>query len=241
MRSSGDAGATIIRDASGVRLVLDDGRSVNILTESRLAALARLVRHLAGDPEPPRWLAIEGNPRGSFAAGADLERLARLDPLAALDLSRAGERLMTVLEQAPFPVGCLVDGHAVGGGFDLALSCDLLVATRRSWFAHPGIGRGFFTGWGGTDSVPFAARGMTGARALLAASRLDAADMLRAGLLGGLAPDAAAGRATLRRGLAALGDWSAASRAAWRRARRPGAPRALLSALARVDTPRPRC
>ena len=148
---------------------------------------------------------------------------------------------MTSLEQVPFPVGCLVDGHAVGGGFDLALSCDLLVATERSWFAHPGIGRGFFTGWGGTDRIPTAARGSWGVGALLAARRLDAADMLRAGLLGGLVQDAAAGRELLGLRLATLARWPEGARAAWRRARRRGAPQALLSALARVDTPRPRC
>ena len=69
MRSRDGAGARVVRDGPGARLLLDDGRPVNILTERRLGALAGTVRELAAGPDPPHWLVIEGNSRGSFAGG----------------------------------------------------------------------------------------------------------------------------------------------------------------------------
>ncbi|GAB4370503.1 MAG: enoyl-CoA hydratase-related protein [Acidobacteriota bacterium] len=237
------AGARLRRCGPGIRLVLDDGTRVNVLREERVAALAELVDRLAR-PGGPCWLIIEGNRHGSFAAGADLRQIGSLSPLAARRLARTGRDLLDRLASLPCPVGCLVDGHAVGGGFDLALAGDVLAATDRSWFAHPGLERGFFTGWGGTSRVPLAGRRRTGHDALLAARRLRADAAERAGMLAVRAPDRDRARRRLRRLLDRLARWPAPALDAWRRLRwgTPSGPLLeTLWRLARVDTPEPRC
>ena len=242
--STRQAGARPARHGNGLRLVLDDGRPVNILHSARLEGLRSLVEGLCRSPgAAPAWLLFEGNEAGSFAAGADLRQIARLDPLGARELSSAGERLARAIAQAPFPVGCLVDGHAVGGGFDLVVACDLTVATDRAWFSHPGIGRGFFTGWGGTDRIPASIRGRRGAHALLTGRRIGAREAERIGLLAGRARSTDEARDLARALLERLAGWPASLRDLWRLGGKRGAPEALKDALARaarVDTPRTR-
>lgn len=126
---------------------------------------------------------------GVFASGADIRELRTLAPSAALDFSRRGQRLMQKIADAPQLTVAAVDGYCMGGGLDLALSCDLRVASARSVFAHPGSRLGIITGWGGTQRL---ARLMGEARAFemfLTARRLDAAEAFSWGLVSRLAED----------------------------------------------------
>ena len=113
------------------RIGLDDGRAVNVLSRRRMAALTHVLVALAGASRP-RAVLLVGNPRGSFAAGADLREISELDAAAALSLSIEGARVMQLLSEGPWPTGAFVDGHALGGGCDLALSCDAIGSTPRS-------------------------------------------------------------------------------------------------------------
>ena len=206
-------------DARGLASVrLEDGRAVNVLSRRRLAALARSLEKLAAGAHPPRALILEGNALGSFAAGADLREIATLDAQEALELSREGARVMELLSGGPWPTGSLVDGHALGGGCDLALACDLVASTPRSVFVHPGIARGFFTGWGGSARIP--GRSAAGAaRALFLGGEAEPARRLHdAGLLSYLgAPGPARRRLEAR--LLLLAAWPRSARDAARHAR----------------------
>ncbi len=215
------AGAEVHRRASIAFLVLDDGRAVNVLSSDRMEALTELLLRTFELSPALAGLVIEGNGRGSFAAGADLGEIARLDAEAALRLSRRGERLMQRIEEAPCGVVALVDGHALGGGFDLAMSCDVTVATPESIFGHPGIARGFFTGWGGTRRIPTSGAGVRGYAALLTGDRLSAADASRAGLIAAVLPWGAA-HAHAEHILEIWNRWTSGSRHGWRAARGGG-------------------
>lgn len=212
-------------------------RRVNLLTLELIDGLQELIERLS-TPAACRFLLLEGNGCGSFAAGADLAEIAALDGLLALQLSRSGQRLMRSLQAAPFPTAAFVDGHARGGGFDLAMACDLIGVTDSASLAHPGIGRGFFTGWGGTAMLPTAARGATGAAALMVGQLLTAPLAVQRGIAtwSGQAEEL---RARLLQALEQLADWPHAALAAWRHAMRSAADervaRCLLE-LARVDT-----
>lgn len=240
-----DRGVTVLpAPGGGARVVLDDGRRVNVLSRARMEALAAALARLAAGPGRPRYVLLEGNGRGSFAAGADLREIAALDPGAARDLSRLGERVTRLLSRGPWPTGALVDGHALGGGFDLVLACDAVVATDRSRFGHPGLRRGFLTGWGGTARLPRrAATSRASFRSVfLAAEELGARHAEEAGILSGRARGSRSARKIVVAQLQALAGWPPGMLDLWRLARTSVNPAALEPALAAfVDTSRGGC
>ncbi len=221
----------------GAVVRLDDGQRVNILSARRVDALASLLDSLT-EPPRPRWLLLCGNGRGSFAAGADLKEIAALGAAAAIELSRSGGRLTDRLSQGPWWTGAVVDGHALGGGFDVAAACDLVVATPRARFGHPGVARGLFTGWGGTEIIPSRGRFGPMRKALLSGEELTAEEARGAGLVSEVAAPSRATSAAIAM-LDRLANWSAAEREAWRAARRLRSA-ALCGALSRLAAAGPR-
>jgi enoyl-CoA hydratase len=220
-----------------LRLVVP-GRRVNVLSSRLVAALDDCLVGLYSASPPPAWLMIEGNGRGSFAAGADLSEIGNLDGFSARRLSRLGQRLSLRLQRAPWPTAALVAGHALGGGLDLALSCDLVGATPGATFGHPGLARGFFTGWGGTQRLPGLTRGRLGLSAMLQAETLSARAAGHAGLVAMIAPETQL-RDWLVEGLQLLSSWPRPALEAWRVSTRRSANTPLarrLLELARVDT-----
>ena len=95
---------------------------------------------------------ITGTDR-AFAAGAEIDELARLTAVAAHDFSRMGQRLMSTVGQSEKPVVAAIRGYCFGGGLDLALACRARVASENATFAHPGGAIGIITGWGGTQRL----------------------------------------------------------------------------------------
>lgn len=90
----------------------------------------------------------------AFCAGADLDEVGSLNELRARTFSRAGQRAFRAIEQSNSVVVAGIDGPARGGGVELALACDLRVATPEATFAEPGVKRGIFGAWGGTIRLP---------------------------------------------------------------------------------------
>jgi enoyl-CoA hydratase len=127
---------------------------------------------------------------GVFSAGADLSEVAGLDPVTAYDFSRRGQQLLTSLGDAAPVVIAAIDGYCLGGGLDLALSCDLRYATPRSSFQHPGAKRGIITGWGGTQRLPGLIGVDAARRLLVSGDRIDAQEAHRIGLINQICEDA---------------------------------------------------
>jgi enoyl-CoA hydratase len=89
-----------------------------------------------------------------FASGADIRELAALTPLAAGEFAGRGQRLFQAIANANQLTIAAVNGYCMGGGLDLALTCDLRCASPDAVFAHPGARLGIITGWGGTQRLP---------------------------------------------------------------------------------------
>jgi enoyl-CoA hydratase len=86
----------------------------------------------------------------AFCAGADLDVVSELDREGARDIAARGQRVVRAFETVEAVVVAGVDGAARGGGVELALGCDLRVATPAASFAEPGVSLGLFGAWGGT-------------------------------------------------------------------------------------------
>ncbi|MEP6820115.1 MAG: enoyl-CoA hydratase/isomerase family protein, partial [bacterium] len=89
-----------------------------------------------------------------FASGANIRELAQLDPDSALQFSQLGQRVFQTIADARQLTIAAINGYCIGGALDLALACDIRVASTNAVFAHPGARLGIITGWGGTQRLP---------------------------------------------------------------------------------------
>ena len=118
-----------------------------------------------------------------FASGANIRELAQLDAESALRFSKFGQNLLQTIADARQVTIAAINGYCMGGGLDLALACDIRVASTTAIFSHPGARLGIITGWGGTQRLP---RTIGRARALeffATARRYSSAAALQIGLI----------------------------------------------------------
>lgn len=103
--------------------------------------------------EEVRVLIITGT-GGAFSAGADLREVQTLSPAEGRAFSQAGHALFQRIEQLPYPVLAALNGHALGGGCELACACDLRYAAASARLGQPESKVGMIPGWGGTFRLP---------------------------------------------------------------------------------------
>jgi enoyl-CoA hydratase len=118
-----------------------------------------------------------------FASGADLLELSQLDHNSAFEFSHFGQRAFQTISDAKQLTIAAINGYCMGGALDLALACDLRVASRNAVFAHPGVRLGIITGWGGTQRLPRLTQRTAALEFLLTGRRFDAEEALKVGLV----------------------------------------------------------
>lgn len=154
----------------------------NALNAELLAALERALAAAERDAGV-RAVVLTGGGERAFCAGADLGELRGLDADAAHARLAEGQRVMRRLERLATPTIAAVNGVALGGGFELALSCTLALASDRASFGLPEAGLGLIPGYGGTQRLPSAIGRRRALALMLTGERLSAAEAHAAGLL----------------------------------------------------------
>ena len=139
-----------VESREGIRVVrFARPKRRNALTPAGLDEVAAAIEAAS---EPVVLLEGEGE---AFCAGADLDTVAALDSEeAARAFAAHGQRVAQTIETAAPVTIAGVDGAARGGGLELALACDLRVATPSATFGEPGVTFGLFGAWGGTVRLP---------------------------------------------------------------------------------------
>ena len=99
-------------------------------------------------------LVITGAGEKAFAAGADIAGMKDFTPEEALEYSRFGNRVFRRIETLPIPVIAAVNGYALGGGLELAMSADIRVMADSAAVGQPEASLGMTPGWGGTQRLP---------------------------------------------------------------------------------------
>jgi enoyl-CoA hydratase len=130
-----------------------------------------------------RLLEVRSRSPKHFLVGANLRALEKLDAGTIGSWVERGHRVFDRLEGLSLPTVAVVGGNALGGGLELALACDWIVATPRARFAQPEASLGLVPGWGGSDRL--ARRiGRPAAKELTFTARtIDADEALRIGLV----------------------------------------------------------
>lgn len=129
-------------------------------------------------------LILSGAGGKSFMAGSDLNELSRFTPLEMEAFtSTLGGRFYMRFEQCDKPVIAMIDGLCLGGGLELALSCDIRIASEASKFGQPEMFLGIMPGSGGTQRLPRLVGPGKAKELILTGKTIDAAEALRIGLI----------------------------------------------------------
>ncbi len=181
-------GYSLHRQDGATLLTILSSDGTNRLDIGRVLQLTKVVEHLACAPQRPSRLIIAGNEK-FFSAGADLEEIRKLTADQSFDFARAGQCLMSALDRFPGPVLAAIRGYCIGGGLDLALACDLRIASPEAIFGHRGAALGLITGWGGTQRLSRLLGKAKSLELFLSAARFDADSAYAMGLVSGIAAD----------------------------------------------------
>lgn len=97
-----------------------------------------------------RVLIITGDGEKSFVAGADISEMANLNEQEGYEFGKLGAKVFRAIELLPIPVIAAVNGFALGGGCELAMACDIRIASAKAKFGQPEVGLGIIPGFSGT-------------------------------------------------------------------------------------------
>ena len=128
-------------------------RALNALNNEVIAELQQLFSFYWSD-EAIHCVIITGAGEKAFVAGADITELADLDVRSGNDLSARGLYLMKTIQNFPKPVIAAVNGFALGGGCELAMACDIRLASEKAKLGQPEVSLGIIPGYGGTQRLP---------------------------------------------------------------------------------------
>ena len=143
----------LVEDLDGVRTItLNRPDKLNALNQSTIAELYAAFGDAASDPAV-RVVILTGAGPKAFVAGADIAEMNGLTPVQARDFSRAGQRLMSRIEQLGKPVIAMINGFALGGGMELAMCCHLRLAADTAKFGQPEVNLGLIPGFGATQRL----------------------------------------------------------------------------------------
>jgi enoyl-CoA hydratase len=117
------------------------------------ATIRELDAAIGGLPAGTRGLILTGGGEKAFVAGADIAEMRGLSAAEARAFGELGQRVLRRLEELPFVTIAAINGFALGGGLELAMSCDLLYASENAKLGQPEVNLGIIPGFGGTQRL----------------------------------------------------------------------------------------
>ena len=127
-------------------------KAMNALNTEVLGELHTAFEQVAADDEVK--VAIVTGEGKAFVAGADIEQMKDLDAVAGRAMIAKGHSVMNLIEAIDKPVIAAINGFALGGGCELAMACDIRIASEKAKFGQPEVNLGIIPGFGGTQRLP---------------------------------------------------------------------------------------
>ena len=163
-------------------VIVDRPEALNALDLEHLEILRDRLEQVAADEET-RVVVLTGAGDKAFVAGADIKYMHGLGVLEARSWSELGHRVGELLETMRKPTIASINGYALGGGCELALACDLRLASSTAKIGQPEISIGILPGWGGSQRLARATTLGFAKELVLTGRMVDAAEALERGLV----------------------------------------------------------
>lgn len=161
-------------------------KAMNSLNEEVLLELERAVEEAEADPEV-NLMIITGEGR-AFVAGADIASMSQMDEEGGKRLGRIGARVFRKIETSDKPSIAAINGFALGGGCELAMACDMRIASEKAKFGQPEVGLGITPGFSGTQRLPRLIGRAKATELILTGDIINAQEMKELGLLNKVVP-----------------------------------------------------
>ena len=172
-----------------VTLTINRPEKLNALNAEAKKELRAAMESLGND-STVSVVILTGAGDKAFVAGTDIEELAGLERESGRAFAAGGQELFDRIEHLSKPVIAAVNGYALGGGNELALSCHLRIASDRARFGQPEVNLGIIPGYGGTQRLTRLVGHGKALELILTGELIDAAEALRIGLVNRVVPHA---------------------------------------------------
>ncbi len=126
--------------------------ALNAMNIDVISELSRTV-DIVGADESIKVVIITGAGEKSFCAGADISYMVNIDPITAEKYASSAQSVLNKIERLEKPVIAAVNGYALGGGCELAMVCDIRIASSNAKMGQPEVTIGIPPGWGGTQRL----------------------------------------------------------------------------------------
>jgi enoyl-CoA hydratase/3-hydroxyacyl-CoA dehydrogenase len=171
----------LVRDGSVATLIMNRPDQMNALNGAVFDDLDDIVTELEKD-KAVRVVIVTGEGR-AFIAGADIKEMSEKDPAQMRTFTAHGQQVLRRLEKLGKPVIAAINGFALGGGMELALACDIRLASERARFGLPEVKLGIFPGLGGTQRLTRLVGKGPACELIFCGDIIDPATALRMGLV----------------------------------------------------------
>ncbi len=167
-------------------VIINRPEKMNALNIPTRQEILRAFEELRND-ETVRAVVITGSGEKAFIAGADIGEFAGKSAREQREIMR-GSRAFDSVEDFPKPVIAMINGYALGGGCELAMACDIRIASTRAKFGQPEIKLGIIPGGGGTQRLPRLVGEGKAMELILTGDMIDAEEALKIGLVNHVVP-----------------------------------------------------
>jgi enoyl-CoA hydratase len=162
---------------------------LNALNAATVSEVRRAFEQLRDD-RSIRAVILTGTGEKAFIAGADIGELSQMTPLSGIEVSRAGQDTLRLIETMPKPVIAAVNGFALGGGLEFALACHVRIASENARLGLPEVKLGIIPGYGGTFRLPRIVGRGRALELMLTGEMIKADEAYRIGLVNQVVPQA---------------------------------------------------
>jgi len=168
-------------------VIINRPEALNAMNKDLVAELQQAVEECVENGDVG-VIVITGSGDKAFVAGADIKSMQKMTGRESLEFSREGQEMTMVIENSPKPVIAAINGFALGGGCEIALACDMRIASENAKFSQPEVVLGIIPGWGGTQRLSRLIGKGRAIEMITTGEMIDAKEALRIGLVNHVVP-----------------------------------------------------
>jgi enoyl-CoA hydratase len=173
----------LVTRTDGIEIInINRPKALNALNYETMLELKQLVEDIAKDASI-KVVIITGSGEKAFVAGADVKEMQPMTAVEARNWGKLGQEVFSKIENLTQPVIAAVNGFALGGGCELAMACDIRIASEKAKFGQPEVSLGITPGFAGTQRLPRLVGRAAAKELLFTGDIIDAMTAFRIGLV----------------------------------------------------------